>query len=147
MNAEEIDFNQVYKNGLNAAKRMKLSDEESEEFAQEYSLKTLERGQYLRLDYFTSEYSRRMRTNKRILSHSETKFGATRRISLDASIDDSDSNSSKYSDIIGDSCNELGSMREFDELDWTVKELLRSCSSRAREWAIRCYYEFISSRI
>ena len=143
----DLDFAQIYSKGLAKAKRLGLNNEEQQDFAQEYALKSFEKGKYLKLDWFAANYADEFRTDKRKLSHTNKSFGSAVGISLDAPVDDSNADSTRFGDIIGGTFYDIQLNGELSELNWTVNELLRNCSSETREWALKQYGAYIKNRI
>ena len=111
--------------------------DEAEEFASEFATKTIEKGKYLRFDYFASEYRRRMRSDRQVLSSQEPAYQSIKLVSLYELISHDGDDETRFIDIVRSDASEHGESRAFEFIDWAVAQLLRSTSCDARRWAIR----------
>lgn len=133
----EIDWDKLLKSAKYFAKKQGWSDDEAEEFASEFATETIEKGKHLRLDYFASEYRRRMRTHRQVLSSQERAFKSIKLVSLYDLISHDGDNETRVIDIVRSDASEHGESRAFEFIDWAVAQLLHSTSCDARRWAIR----------
>ncbi|MBL7544291.1 MAG: hypothetical protein JNL11_10760 [Bdellovibrionaceae bacterium] len=115
---DDEQYKRLFKKAkLYAAKRG--FGDESEDFAQEYAIKCLKSGNEECIEWDFIDYSDAQRADKRILSSPSGFLSKNVRVSLDAPIISSNENSTKLSDYIGVSGDELDNIG-YDEQNKSV---------------------------
>ena len=144
MSDKEIDFEKLFTKAKAYAPRKGLNNEDAEEFAQECCIRSHNsREGYIKLDWVYRDFRDYHNADKRILSSSQGQLSSFRTLSLDAPIEREDSDSSKFGDFIPDTRNDFGTREQFIELEFYLREILKSTEESTREWAMSVYMNYL----
>lgn len=110
-----MDYEKLYKKAKLFGERVGLGSE-AEDFAQEFLIQAFKHGP-IKLKYVFFNYRDRHRTHKRMLSAPQGQFSGARIISLDAPINNQESDSAQFSDVIGSLDAQLERVGEVSLLD------------------------------
>lgn len=146
LNMSEIDYDKLYKRAIAYAKKRGI-ESDAEDFAQECLIKAFEVGN-INLEYVFLNFRSFHRANKRILGNSNAALGATQQAWLDSSINESDPDSSRLSDFIGDTRDDVGTVTELESINELVELLFSTIQNRdIRSWAKKQWLKFIEDNL
>jgi len=103
---DDDKYKRIFKKARAYAAKRGFGDE-SDDFAQEYAIKCLTSGREQKLEWAFIDYSDSLRAHKRVLSSPSGYLSENVTVSLDAPIASQDNDTSKLSDYIGMSGDEL----------------------------------------
>ena len=142
----EIDYDKLYKRAVAYAKKRGI-ESDAEDFAQECLIKAFEVGN-INLEYIFLNFRSYHRADKRILGNSNAALGATQQAWLDSSINESDPDSSRLGDLIGDSRNDVGTITELESINELVELVFSTIQSRdIRSWSKRQWLKYIEDNL
>lgn len=145
---DEINFEKLFKKAKAFGQKQGLDPNEAEDFAQEAVIKSFEINGPVNLEYIFLNYRNFHRADKRVLSSPTGKLSQFRTVSIDAPIDNTDENSSKLSDLIGVSGDDVDGRDELRFIEKILQGIFKRIKSKdARKWAEKCYEEFLSELI
>lgn len=141
----ENEFKEISEKAKAFAKVRGFSQQECEDFAQDYIIGYLQ-DRTAKLEEFFAEHRRRLRTSEGLAGVSAIKLSAFRTVSLDAPIDRTDSDSAKFGDVIGVFRDDLEHRTELEFYLDLLDEIFALATDRdAREWAERVFKSKIES--
>lgn len=121
--------------------------DEAEDFAQECLIKAFEVGP-VNIEFLYKNYVAGQRADKRILSAPQGAVSVHRTISLQMPIDGSDNDSACLGDFIGDTRDELGTVRELEFYDELLEGVLSMVSrEESRRWAYETYMKYLKGLV
>ena len=143
---DKIDYDKLYKRAVVYAKKRGI-ESDAEDFAQECLIKAFEVGN-INLEYIFLNFRSYHRADKRILGNSNAALGATQQAWLDSSINESDPDSSRLGDLIGDSRNDVGTITELESIYELVELVFSTIQSRdIRSWSKRQWLKYIEDNL
>lgn len=143
-----FDYEKLFKSAKYFAKKKGITDEDAEEFAQEYVTKTLEKQKYIKLEWVYANFRDFARADKRILSSSQGQLSGFRTISTATPLDSSDRDSAKLEDYLGDTRDLLGDSEQRGEIEMMIINIINTCEcEKAKAWALKTYTEWLKENV